>query len=365
MADDKKKDSPPKPEERPSQPLPEQRLGDTPVAPWEMPTPEEKTKAHPVREALKKALREVISPEKAEEVIDQIEAQAGTRSAEDVKREQRDTDGKRPDVADAAQAVKAAERSAPPGQKAEQVLVEAAREVTAAEGRDREALAEAMQEVLSPEQQGVAVDRNKRPRQYLVDAVLHRMRLLDVLDARMFLAINHLPHNRVLNGFFYFITFVFNAGFAWYALMGLGMLLDRKQGLRVVRTSALQLMITSSAVEYPIKSFFRRRRPFITVIKTIVIGKKPGSWSFPSGHSATAFGGAWLLGRHYPRMRPLLYGLASAVAFSRIYLGDHYPGDVVSGSFSGVVIAMVTRRLLDLVGLTRPRAQRRDLPAAQ
>src|SRR5215207_10923310 len=52
---------------------PEQKLGDTPVPPWEMPTPEEKAQARPVRRALKEALANVDSPEKADEVIGKLE----------------------------------------------------------------------------------------------------------------------------------------------------------------------------------------------------------------------------------------------------------------------------------------------------
>ena len=48
---------------------PEQKVGDTPVPPWEMPTPEEKEQAKPIRRALKDAVANVDSPEKAEEVI--------------------------------------------------------------------------------------------------------------------------------------------------------------------------------------------------------------------------------------------------------------------------------------------------------
>ncbi len=55
---------------------PEQKLGDTPVAPWEMPTPEEKAQAQPVRQALKEAIKHVNSQEKADDVIRHVEANA-------------------------------------------------------------------------------------------------------------------------------------------------------------------------------------------------------------------------------------------------------------------------------------------------
>jgi undecaprenyl-diphosphatase len=101
----------------------------------------------------------------------------------------------------------------------------------------------------------------------------------------------------------------------------------------------LPLSAAISLVEFPTKAFFRRRRPFIAFIQAIVIGKKPGSWSFPSGHSASAFAGAWLFSHDFPNQSPLLFLMAALVGFSRIYLGDHYPGDVLSGALSGMALA--------------------------
>jgi undecaprenyl-diphosphatase len=112
-----------------------------------------------------------------------------------------------------------------------------------------------------------------------------------------------------------------------------------------MRNTLVPLSVATTLVEYPIKAFLRRRRPFIDFVQATVIGKKPGSWSMPSGHSASAFAGAWLFSREYPRQRPLFFLLAALVAFSRIYLGDHYPGDVASGALSGIVIAEIVRRV--------------------
>ncbi|MGE5642292.1 MAG: phosphatase PAP2 family protein [Byssovorax cruenta] len=72
----------------------------------------------------------------------------------------------------------------------------------------------------------------------------------------------------------------------------------------------------------------------------MVIGRKPGTWSFPSGHAAAAFAGAWLLNHQSPRFSLWRYFVASLVGFSRIYLGDHYPGDVMSGTLAGLISAM-------------------------
>jgi undecaprenyl-diphosphatase len=317
----------------------------------EKPTPEEKAKAEPVRRALNQATAQVDSPEKASRVAERLEELAGSATTGEVEQ------AKQPEkpatisdkVAESSRRIEQATISAPPGEKAANGIAQAAKEITASPGRERAALAEATQATFNPDQLGLPGDLHPKQREYLRQAVLKRMKPLDALDAELFLAVNHLPHNRWLNGFFRFFTFTFSAGLGWYVLMMRAILVDQRKGIRALRHTILPLSIASILVEYPIKAFFRRSRPFIDFIQAIVIGKKPGSWSFPSGHSATSFAGAWLLSRDYPRQRPFFFLLATLVSFSRIYLGDHYPGDVVSGALSGMTIAEIVRRVQRVV----------------
>lgn len=338
----KKSTKPAKPKDHTAEPRPpEQQLGDTPVAPWEMPTPAEKAAAEPVRAALQAALDEVDSPAKAEQVLDEVEHVAGEQTVGDVA----DRLPTPATPAEAAHQVQDAAENAQSGDRAATVLAETARVVCGTQGREREAIAEAAQEILNPQQQGEPAAAQEEQREHLRQAVLNRLKPLDALDAALFLRINHLPHPRFLNRFFYAITYVFTGGVAWLVWMAAILLVNRPLGLRIARHSVAPLILATGVVEYPIKAYFRRRRPFITMIQAVVIGKKPGTWSFPSGHSATAFAGAWLLSHYLPKWRPLFYTLASLVAFSRIYLGDHYPGDVVSGSASGWLLARFFHRL--------------------
>jgi undecaprenyl-diphosphatase len=166
------------------------------------------------------------------------------------------------------------------------------------------------------------------------------------VDANLFLLVNHLPHTRLLNALFYGLTFLYQGGAAWYVTMGIAALRKPRITRDVVRDVTLPLLLSSALVELPIKTYFKRKRPFITIIQAIVIGRKPGTWSFPSGHSAAACAGAWLLNHTFPRFWGVRYLVAGMVAFSRIYLGDHYPGDVASGSLLGMLFAMFFHRLL-------------------
>ena len=82
----------------------------------------------------------------------------------------------------------------------------------------------------------------------------------------------------------------------------------------------------------------------------------PSSTSFPSGHSASGFAFAGAVAGSMPGLAIPLRGLATAVAYSRVHTGVHYPGDVVVGSLVGASIGEAT----SLVGRSlRRRRERR------
>jgi len=313
---------------------------DTARAPWSEPSPEAKAEAQPVEPALKDALQEIKTPEQAEQVADQVVAAARDTTEKQIREE--GAGAPHP-----GQAVQEVVQAMPKGEQAPAALIETAKQVAGAAGETREALEQAVQATTNPEQQGDVDLDAKEPLDLLRDALLTRMRPYQAVDARIFLAVNHLPHTPLGNRLMYAFTMIMTFGWGWVLGLVAAAMFDRPRGRRALLQVLPPLWFATMTVEYPIKYYFRRRRPFIDIVQAVAVGRKPGSYSFPSGHSAAAFAGAWLLRRHYPKLAPLWYAIAALTGFSRIYLGVHYPGDVLSGAISGTAIAEAARRLID------------------
>jgi undecaprenyl-diphosphatase len=111
-------------------------------------------------------------------------------------------------------------------------------------------------------------------------------------------------------------------------------------GLTIVAVALADVTATG------LKGLFDRPRPPLRYPNQDPLVAVPDTASFPSGHAATSFAGATILAFGFPRLAPLFYVLASAVGFSRIYLGVHYPLDVVGGAVLGTLIAVALRLLV-------------------
>jgi membrane-associated phospholipid phosphatase len=85
-----------------------------------------------------------------------------------------------------------------------------------------------------------------------------------------------------------------------------------------------------------LKLIVRRTRPELDGLPPLA--KTPTQLSFPSAHASTAFAGALAYSRLGAPRTPL-YGLAGALAISRLYLGLHYPSDLLAGALLGSAIA--------------------------
>lgn len=107
--------------------------------------------------------------------------------------------------------------------------------------------------------------------------------------------------------------------------------------------------IMASIVAALIKRVFRRERPLVSIVGFSALVSIPDRYSFPSGHTATAFAVATALYSEGIFLGPLAFVTAGGIGASRVYLGAHYPLDVLMGATLGIVVGLFTR--LALYGL--------------
>jgi membrane-associated phospholipid phosphatase len=126
-------------------------------------------------------------------------------------------------------------------------------------------------------------------------------------------------------------------GAVWLALGAAGALVDggrRRRWVRATGTVGGAYMISTS-----IKLAIGRKRPVVEDLPHLMA--TPTGLSFPSSHSSSSFAAA----RAYGNLLPSgpLYVAASAMAFSRLYLGVHYPSDIAAGVALGSVLGTLGR----------------------
>ena len=126
-------------------------------------------------------------------------------------------------------------------------------------------------------------------------------------------------------------------GAVWLGLGALGALLDgdrRRHWVRATLHVGGAYLISTS-----IKLAIGRKRPVIEDLPHLMA--TPTGLSFPSSHSTSSFAAARAFGSLLPTGP--LYAAAAAMAFSRLYLGVHYPSDVAAGAALGTVLGSLAR----------------------
>lgn len=101
------------------------------------------------------------------------------------------------------------------------------------------------------------------------------------------------------------------------------------------------LYAVQSAVIYSLKFLVKRERPLFLLEMASKLSKGPGEIldpSFPSAHSVFAFMMATLLANQFPRYQVIFFVVAGLIGWTRIYLGLHYPTDIIAGALLGYVI---------------------------
>jgi undecaprenyl-diphosphatase len=130
-------------------------------------------------------------------------------------------------------------------------------------------------------------------------------------------------------------------GWLWYGL-GLTLLLYGGEHRLLAIAAGAAAATTGICLFRALKSTSRRKRPCEIEPHCWAAILPPDKYSFPSGHSITAFAVAVSLGLFYPELQVCLLAAASLIAASRIILGMHFLSDVLAGSAIGVVLGMIS-----------------------
>jgi undecaprenyl-diphosphatase len=129
--------------------------------------------------------------------------------------------------------------------------------------------------------------------------------------------------------------------FAGLALLATGTAQGKHLGLRLGAASLLATVLSQS-----LKRSLTRARPDVSIAGFEALAQNPDRFSFPSGHTAAAFGVAVAYAGEPLGLGPLALLLAVGIGLSRVYLGAHYPLDVGAGALLGVAAGLAARLLV-------------------
>ena len=168
------------------------------------------------------------------------------------------------------------------------------------------------------------------------------MPTLAAIDASILTSVLELPHPGWLNSIAVVAARVGTGGAIWLVLAA-ALAFLRELTWRDVARLSLALLLVYVVVDFALKPWVDRARP--AVILPVAAIDMPKTLSFPSGHAASAIAAALVITRVWKRMRALIWIAAVLVALSRIYLGVHYPLDVLGGCVTGFVCGWIALRI--------------------
>ena len=138
-------------------------------------------------------------------------------------------------------------------------------------------------------------------------------------------------------------TILTNAGGATCTILAATLPILWGGAIAIVAEQALATLAVSHLIVQLVKRTVGRPRPSRS-IASIAHVAEPDRFSFPSGHAAAAMSVAFIYASAYPSLAVPLVALAAAVGMSRVFLGVHYPGDVLIGQIIAVLTGLIALR---------------------
>ena len=175
------------------------------------------------------------------------------------------------------------------------------------------------------------------------------------MDAKLFLFLNGL-HADWLDPIMIFISGKLTWLPFYLVLLFLVIKNYKKQSILIIISIILLIVCSDQISSSVFKPLFERPRPCHNeAIKDLVYlpnGHCGGAYGFISSHACNVFALAvfitHVLKKYYRKIAHVMFVWATLVAYSRIYMGVHYPGDVVVGAVVGVLIGMLISRIYDI-----------------
>ena len=157
------------------------------------------------------------------------------------------------------------------------------------------------------------------------------------IDLTVFYFFNHTLSSGFLDKFFSMITNVNNWYIAYVILLGISFFKGGRKGKIAVLGVIMLIIVTDQTGAHLIKELVRRIRPCNALSDALTPLGCTGSYSFPSNHALNNFAAATFYYRLFPKLKWVLFITASLVAISRVYMGLHYPSDILGGAILGFI----------------------------
>ena len=126
---------------------------------------------------------------------------------------------------------------------------------------------------------------------------------------------------------------------------------NEDQDLKIKSYETMASLFIAGGSGFLLKEIVRRQRPYITYPTLIYKKQNETGYSFPSGHSFLAFSTATSLSLSFPKWYVIApaFTFAAITGYSRLYLGVHYPSDVLGGAIIGVGSSFLSWELQKLI----------------